>query len=398
MNTGGNGYYVVNNKIYTDKIKAILDAQQTSADIAWNFFRDTFDKVQWTVEPTLSLQELYRIRAQQIRDKYDYVIVRVSGGADSTNIIWSFLNNGIHVDEVITDAPLSGLNNFDWNDKDTSASNTISEIKFVTFPLLEQIKKKSPNTIITVNDIFEDAMRITADEWADNWSEFISPVERGVLNKYARLRDMAEQGKRIGIVWGVDKPQLRYNPDRTITVSLVDRVVNIGSKDPFDKPYPTVDRVLFYYTPELPELMVKQCHVVCNHIHKKENIWISNILRELSQPRELPKGVHPLGIPTSPIFIKGAYQKAIAPVIYPDTWLENIFQCEKSDGTFMPAHNDWFFSLHKNTSMYEMMKSEFQSFYKQINHKYLDKSKNGFLMFSQKYVIGKVDDFLKKTG
>ena len=142
MNTGGNGYYVVNNKIYTDKIKAILDAQQTSADIAWNFFRDTFDKVQWTVEPTLSLQELYRIRAQQIRDKYDYVIVRVSGGADSTNIIWSFLNNGIHVDEVITDAPLSGLNNFDWNDKDTSASNTISEIKFVTFPLLEKIRKK----------------------------------------------------------------------------------------------------------------------------------------------------------------------------------------------------------------------------------------------------------------
>lgn len=392
MNTSGNGHYVVDGKIYTSKILAILEAQRTGHEISWHFHQDVFSKVNWQVEPELSLQELYRIRAQQIRDKYDYVIVRVSGGADSTNVIRSFLNNGIHVDEIVTDIPFSGLNNFNWNDKDTSAGNTFSEMKYVTLPLLEEIRNKHPRTLITINDIFEDAVDISADKWTENWSEFISPIERGVLNKYPRLQNMAEQGKRIGVVWGVDKPQLRYSTDfSAVTVAIVDRVVNIGSKDPFDRPYPNVDRVLFYYTPELPELMVKQCHVICKTIHKKENWWIANILREISMPRPLPTGVHDLGFPASPLLVKGAYQKAIAPIIYPDTWLGNVFQCEKADGTFMPAMDDWFFSQHRNTPMYDRVKSEFQSFYKQIDPKYLDPAKNAFAIFAQRYVIGPVN-------
>lgn len=402
MNTSGNGYYVVNNKIYTDKIQAILDAQKTSADLTWHFFQDIFSKVQWNIEPELSLPEFYRIRAQQIRDKYDYVIVRVSGGADSTNAIWSFLNNGIHVDEIITDVPTSGLNQFKWNNKDTSVGNTLSEIKYVTYPLLDEIRSKSPNTKITINDIFQDVLNITPEDWVGNWSEFINPVDRGAgLQKFSHLVKLAEQGKKIGIVWGVDKPQLRYNLDRTVTVSIVDRIVNLGSKNPFDKPYPNVDRVLFYYTPDLPEMMVKQCHVICKHIHKKENMWISSILRAISRPagpNALSTSVvnNDLGIPIGPNYIKGAYQQAIAPIIYPGTWSSGIFQCDKVEGAFMGAHNNWFFTAHKDTHIYQMMISEFNSFYKKINPKYLDNTKNAFIRFSQKYVIGSVDNWLNK--
>lgn len=396
MNTAGNGYYVVNNKIYTDKIQAILDAQLTSADITWHFYQDIFSKVSWDIEPEISLQEFYRIRAQQIRDKYDYVIVRVSGGADSTNAIWSFLNNGIHVDEVITDVPLSGLNNFDWNTQDTSPANTLSEIKFVTYPLLNDIKNKAPKTKITINDIFQDSLQLSAEKWINNWSEFINPVERGGgLQKYPHLVKLAEQGKKIGIVWGVDKPQIKYNLDRTVSVSIVDRIVNLGSKNPFDIPYTNVDRVLFYYTPELPEMMVKQCHVICKHIHKKENLWISDIVRAKSKLKNVILGFNPsLGLPTGVNYIKGAYQRAIAPIIYPGVWSDSIFQCEKIDGAFMGMQNSWFFENHKDTTIYQMMASEFTNFYKKIDTKYLDKSKNAFIFFSQGYKIGSVDKWL----
>ena len=60
------GYYKVNNKIFFEKIEAILYANQTLSDIEWFIHDETFSKVDWTVEPTTSLDEFYRIRAQQI--------------------------------------------------------------------------------------------------------------------------------------------------------------------------------------------------------------------------------------------------------------------------------------------------------------------------------------------
>ena len=65
------GIYSVNNKIYTDKIEAILEANKTNADITWNFHNDEFKKINWTTEPELTLSDLYKLRAQQIRDSYD---------------------------------------------------------------------------------------------------------------------------------------------------------------------------------------------------------------------------------------------------------------------------------------------------------------------------------------
>ena len=53
------GSYSVNNKVYTDKIEAILEANRSNADITWDFHQNQFKKIDWTIEPTLTLQELY---------------------------------------------------------------------------------------------------------------------------------------------------------------------------------------------------------------------------------------------------------------------------------------------------------------------------------------------------
>ena len=84
------GTYSVHDKKYTSLISAVLEAQKTLSDIGWDFFSDDFKKVNWSIEPELTLDELYRLRAQQIRNTYDYVIVMVSGGADSTNVVKTF--------------------------------------------------------------------------------------------------------------------------------------------------------------------------------------------------------------------------------------------------------------------------------------------------------------------
>jgi len=48
-----------------------------------------------------SLDFLYALRARQLREKYDYLVLYFSGGADSTNILKTFIDNNIFLDEIV---------------------------------------------------------------------------------------------------------------------------------------------------------------------------------------------------------------------------------------------------------------------------------------------------------
>ena len=65
------------------------------------YYDKEFSQANWNVEPSKSLQELYRERAEWIRNNYEYVILAYSGGADSTNVLESFYYNNIHIDEIL---------------------------------------------------------------------------------------------------------------------------------------------------------------------------------------------------------------------------------------------------------------------------------------------------------
>ena len=63
------GYYTVGPAFKTySKLQAIEEMQRTGIHLEWHFNREKYSKYDWTTEPTESLDELYRRRAQQIRD------------------------------------------------------------------------------------------------------------------------------------------------------------------------------------------------------------------------------------------------------------------------------------------------------------------------------------------
>ena len=95
------GYYNVNGKIFYDKLEAIIFANKTKSEIEWNYYNDIFYSIDWNIEPETSLREFYKIRAQQLREKYDYLIAFVSGGADSSQVVDSFVKNKIKLDVYI---------------------------------------------------------------------------------------------------------------------------------------------------------------------------------------------------------------------------------------------------------------------------------------------------------
>ena len=405
------GYYTINNVPFSsNKIAATLEAQKTNAELGWYFFDDILNKVNWLDEPTLSLDQLYRIRAEQIRSQYDYVIVAVSGGADSTNVIRTFMNNNIHVDEVIAYIPESGLKNFDPDDKNFSATNVMSEIKYAQYPILDEVKNKSPNTKITIVDFFQDMISATPDAWIyESEGDILAMAGYyyGRMESVPHLKDLAESGKRIASVWGTDKPILHFTPNGEVVFAIPDTPVYLG-KYPFDKPYPNVDRVLFYYTADLPEVMVKQAHVVAREIHKPENNYIyqavlnrrkSNSDEIIASRDTVMKTILKMiddGLSYSP---KTVYQRGIIPFIYPSTYDPNLFQVRKyeSNQTFLPAFGDWINKLHRNTRITDMLQSDFSLFYKNISPKYLNAKQTGLKPCVKHFFIG-TQSYFKEQG
>src|SRR5210317_906599 len=170
------GFYKVKDKKFYGKLEAILYANETVSDVNWNFNKEVLDSYNWKIEPEKDILELYKNRAKQIRDEYDYVVVLASGGSDSTNVVYSFLKNGIHIDEIVFAAPLSGLSNWNWNDKVVDASNTISETKFAQLPFADEIKRNYPKVKVTVNDYFNQMLEYKTDDWMLSGGYFIHPT------------------------------------------------------------------------------------------------------------------------------------------------------------------------------------------------------------------------------
>ena len=419
------GYYKVGDKLYSNKFDAVMSAQLTNSPVTWNFFDEQLSKVDWTIEPELSLDTLYKMRAQQIRDQYDYIIVFCSGGSDSNNVIRTFLNNNIHVDEVMALAPVSGLNNWTFDKKNTNEDNTISETRFALLPLLTEIANKNPNIKITVNDFFEDILKYKDEYWAyQACGNIVTVLTSHFTNvtKYKHINDMLQAGKRVGLVYGTDKPIIKITQNGDMHFILGDAGINYLNM-PQDREHHNLDRVLFYWTPDLPEIMVKQAHVVAKAVHLPENLHVHAVLTsgnpvldiisvssfqdaidyQIRNNLEPPDKTeifrrclqHSMTTESkiNPISSKTLYQRRIVPFIYPTTHTVGLYQCLKvnADAGFFTKDQAWLHKLHGNTKYSQMVISATTQLYKSISPKYLNVAGTGFINYFKSYTFGKTN-------
>jgi hypothetical protein len=382
-----NGCYKVGNELFENKVSAVYRANQLNTNWEWYFHDESMKLHDWTIEPSESLDQLYKTRAKQIREKYDYVIVFCSGGADSTNVLYSFLKNGLHVDEVIAGAPLSGLSNWDWNNQDVSAENTISETKFAQLPLLQEVETYYPKTKVTLHDYFIDMTEYKTDEWLFKSGDYIHPTFAARYNlerkEYDYIRKIAESGKKVALVYGIDKPYLAMK-NGVFYSYIRDSLVCNGFQSIL---HPNVEVELFYYSPELVPMLIKQAHLTARWICKPENEFFKTntvLTSESFKRSEMTRK-----------FI-GVYERKIVPLIYPILG-ENKFQCHKPKSTFMGEHDAWFSNLHSDTKIRDLIVSDYQNYLKGISPVYLRKDLSGnFLGFTlayKYYKIGNEADF-----
>ena len=322
------GYYTCNGREFESKLQALMYSKQISAPVNWHFNEEVFDKYNWSIEPELTLDQLYDRRAREIREKYDYVVLSYSGGADSNNVLESFLRQGLFIDEVVYNAALEATEKLNVFDKSqTAAWNVNAEYKLHTAEKLNQIKLRTPGTKITVNDttktIIDGFEKHPDGAWTMNQKEVLNPM--GVHNfNYAYFRDLRltfDKGKRIGIIVALDKPKMRV-VDGKCYLFFIDKTANIIPIDYHLAEYPNTQTEFFYWHPNNCDMLAKQAHIVLRCINFNQQY--KKIFEDSSTKS-----------------IRFIQERLLRTMIY-TTWKGEWFQADKSLNDWNCEFDHWF--------------------------------------------------------
>jgi hypothetical protein len=354
------GFYEIGGKIFWDKASALIEGSKLGfkySDLKWKFNEEAFLKFDWAVEPSGSLQDFYKIRAKQIREKYDYIILNLSGGSDSTTILYSFIQAGLFVDEVVV-RHSSSAQKFGYNDQIFHAANEFSEFEYAAKPLLKWLEKVSPKTKITIHDFARDV--IAGEElWDENfihWTgDFVTPGCIVRYNHATNIDDLRnfDKGKKVGIIFGIDKPRIILKNNKVYAV-FVDRPVHVATPIQVNNGFSNTTVELFFWSPELPQLIIKQAHEIKR--------WFENpINRNLTHMLDLMWQSNPSN--------RTVYEALIKGIIYPDYDL-STFQVNKPA---MAAFQEWDFWMEnfKDSNGYKTFMRGFDYLYKNIDKDFL---------------------------
>lgn len=222
-------YYSVGDKIFSNKFFA-LAANPNNKNLNIKFhvpnIESEFLKINLYEEPEESLEELYKNRAIQLRNDYDYLVLFYSGGYDSHNILETFMRNNIFLDEIIVSdfIDFGDSNNLD----DESLNFLITEGRFLetqksAIPLAKfYVENFSPHTKITYfSKVFKEHLNFWSNNenkinlcGYGNISDLIAnraiwrTINPNLYNKeWRKIREI----KKTAFIWGREKPDVKVN-------------------------------------------------------------------------------------------------------------------------------------------------------------------------------------------
>jgi hypothetical protein len=334
------GHWSVNNTHFFSKVECLRYATSIKDyNVTFHYFDSFYSSLTWKDEPFQSLEELYKRRAQQLREKYDYIVLAYSGGADSCNVLNSFLDNGIPIDEIVTSYPVKAIEKLKpyFNPNDKRASNLIFEFSEAAEPKLQEIARKHTNVKISVLDHTETAIDLLSESKLHLMPVSgigASPSLAGHYLIAQKVREYSERGKTV-LLTGVDKPRMGYNPaNNKFGVWFDDITLVWGNhvKEAHSGFKPTTEH--FYYSTEMPELWQKQCHIMRRAMEP---------IVTASERPDFYKNIHYKSPRGNEVFY--VHHMFFKKLLYKD-WTEDIFQAEKPSGYFFQEHSDWFFKTN----------------------------------------------------
>ena len=376
------GVYRVGDLRFYSKLEAIEYMQKTGIHLHWDFNEVVFSSYDWTIEPKENILELYRQRAQQLRDTYDYIIVMYSGGADSQTVVESFVDNDIKLDEV------ASYSNYQASGNKQDYMN--AEIYNVAIPNSEKLTNRYPwikHRVIDLSELTMEKFSLpnTKFDWIYEVNMYLSTnaLTRESLGlKIKEWADIINSGKRLCIVWGKDKPRIHFANGKFF-MRFIDFIDDAATVKSIAGQLPYTDE-FFYWTPDLPKIVIKQAHLIKNYLrgdlthspfisHNKSDLafveknnkkyWLSN------------HGVHSL--------------------IYPK-WNTNTFTVGKVLSNVFTLRDKWFYNFGSTEPVKQSWRTGLNKLWKCVpmywKNDPTDVSKGIKACWSKNYYIGDLDE------
>lgn len=243
-------HWVVGNKHIYNQLEAWEEITATGNAYRFYFYDHVYDRHDWSVEPKQSWDELVLHRCLQLRQKYRKLSLWYSGGRDSHHVLRSFAKNNIPIDELLL---------LHWK------MNPVRTAEYYNWqlPLAKKYKEINPNVKITTVDVDSkvyakyygakgpDSRYFSSDDGLYQPSDF----EWHTVN----LCNISDSS--TGVMVALEKPYL-YLDKGKLYHRFVDKPFELyrGSISEFE---------MFHYAPDMPELYIKQCHILANYIKQK---------------------------------------------------------------------------------------------------------------------------------
>ena len=359
------GYYVVEGLKFDSKIKAALHSLKVRKKMSWHFNDEVFSNFDWTVEPSETLDQLYDQRTRGIREKYDYVMLSYSGGADSHNILMSFIRQGLFIDEIVVNTMEKGSRKFtDANIANKENKNAAAEYQLQTHPRLKEVENLIPNTKITVVDLSDhlfDFLNTVGDgSWVLDKKEQVNIAGATRFNylHFDNIRKQFDKDKKIALILGIEKPRT-FIKDGSFYMSFQDRAANIVTVAEHMRDYTNSSVEFFYWSPESTKLICKQVHVIKKWLEafpEKQALWDKDGL-------------------FNPTTYRLVHERILRTLIY-TTWNNDWYQADKAVKDWYSEFDAWFYEGFADTNAFHVWKDGL-SYLEQSLGPYVKKDENG---------------------
>jgi len=266
-------FYSVGNQHFKNKVEALIESHRTQIPVKWDpnitFWQNECDKFIPDEWANFKITDLYKTRALQLREKYDYLILNYSGGMDSWNILYTFLVNNIKLDEIHVKSSDDVDEKIDVYSFSTNSSNFHSEWKFNILPDLQYLQTYYPQIKITISNYIKNCLDTeTINSFTDklfNANCYIGVFE---LMRQTQTSPTIKNNTslKIGDIWGIDKPSFHILENGDMGMYFVDSTFSVAHDS-----FPAAQE-FFYYTPDLPQLTIIQSIMMYKYIIANSNI------------------------------------------------------------------------------------------------------------------------------
>lgn len=332
-------FYKVGKTVTASKMEALYLHNKTGLHPTWHFNDEKFGACDWTAEPPYDLAEIYRQRASQLRERYDYVVLFFSGGADSTNVLHTFINNNIQLDEILCFHTAKGSGQ--------QLGPREQEIFRVALPEARRAQKINSKIKIREIDLTERIIEFYSEgknrfDQIYQKNDFWTPNHMALIDLAKSVPDwkrIADAGQSICLLRAADKPRI-FIDEKGYHCKFLDLLVNNSSSvNIFNNKLDFVDE-LFYYAGDMPAVIIKQSHV---------------LKRYLESADENSFGLTKQRTPFHAKLINGTQyymtEHCLHRLLYP-TWDINTFSMGKHSLPMASPSDVWFFEKTKNDHTY----------------------------------------------